>query len=117
MTPVLPVDTHEHEGTYDEHVCVLLAHDPVEQPLPRPAHRRLASQLDRQLVDAVKISTVLIDVIPGLVDNPVPTGLTSDQKPLVWQMRSDEDLSVDEKDVDGLGMPKSCSSEDRPLCP
>ena len=69
--PVPPADTHDRGGTYDEHVSFPLAQEPVE--LPRPAHRRLIHQSDRRLVDEVKVSAVMIDVIPELVDSPVPS--------------------------------------------
>ena len=86
-------------GTYDEHVCFALAQEPVGQPVHRPAHRWLTRQSDR-LVDAVKVSAVMIDMIP--VDNRVTTGLTGamnsvnyNMPPLVQQMTSEDDLSAD----------------------
>ena len=87
---------------------ILLAHEPVEERIPRPARRRLTCQSDRQLVNAVKVAAVLIDVIPGLVDNSVPTGLTGainrapEMPPLVRQMMSEDDLSANEKVVADL---------------
>ena len=103
--PVPPADTHDRGGTYDEHVCFPLAQEPVEQLVPRPARHRLTRQSDRQLVDVVMVSTVMIDVIPEPVDNPVPTGLTgamnsaNNTPPLVRQMTSEDDLSADEEVV------------------
>ena len=53
----------------------------------------------------VKVSAVMIDVIPELVDIPVPTGLagaknsTNDTPPLAQQMTSEDDLSADEEVV------------------
>ena len=81
-------DTHDRGGIPDEHVCFHLAQEPVEQPAPRPAHRRSTRQTDRKLDDVVKVSAVMIDVIPEPVDIPVPTGLagatnsTNDTPPL-----------------------------------
>ena len=46
---------------------------------------------DRQHIGAVKVSTVLVDVTPGPVEEPVPTGTTGDDggteymSPTVWQ--------------------------------
>ena len=100
------MDIHDRRETYDEYVYFPLAQDPVEQPLTRPACRRLTCQSDRELVDVVKVSAVLINVIPGLVDNHVPTGLTGathsacKMPPLVRQTMSEEVLSADEKVVD-----------------
>ena len=62
-------------------------------------------QTDRKLDDAVKVSAVMIDVIPEPVDIPVNTGLagaknsTNDTPPLFRQMTSEDDLSVDEEVV------------------
>ena len=101
--PVPPADTHDRGGTYDEHVSFPLAQEPVE--LPRPAHRRLTHQSDRRLVDEVKVSAVMIDVIPELVDSPVPSSLTgamhsaNNMPPLVRQMTSEDDLSADNEVV------------------
>ena len=73
--------------------------------VPRPACRRLTRQLDRQLVDAVKVYAVMIDVISEPVDNHVPTGLTGtmlsvdNMPPLVWRMTSEDDLSADDEVV------------------
>ena len=81
--------------------CFPLTQEPVEQPVPRPARRPLTCQSDKQLVDAVNVSAVIIDVIPNLVDNPVPTGLTSamhsaNKAPhLFRRMTSEDDLSAD----------------------
>ena len=62
-------------GLDDEHVCFPLAQEPVDLPVPRLAGHLLTCRSDRQLVDVVKVSAVLIDVNPGLVDtNPVLTG-------------------------------------------
>ena len=68
----------------------------------QPAGHRLARQSDRQPVDAVKVSAVLIDMIPEPVDSPVPTGLTGANisinvtSPLVWQMASEDNFYMEE---------------------
>ena len=38
-------------GISDEHVCFPLAQGPVEQPVPRPARRRLTCQTDMMSED------------------------------------------------------------------
>ena len=86
MMPVPPADTPDRRGNYNEHVCFPLAQEPVEQLVPRPTRRRLACQLDRQLVDAVKVSVLLIDVIP--------TGITGANN---RQMTSEDDISTNKK--------------------
>ena len=69
-----------------------LSQEPVEQPVPRPARRRSTRQTDRKLDGTVKVSSLMIDVIPEPVDIPVPTGLAGAKKsiihtpPLVRQM-------------------------------
>ena len=50
-----------------------LAQEPVEQPVPQPARRRSTRQTHRKLDGAVKLSALMIDVIPE-PDIPVPTG-------------------------------------------
>ena len=57
---VPPADTQDCGGTYDEHVSFPLTQVPFELPVPRPARRRLAQQSDRHLVNAVKVSAVMI---------------------------------------------------------
>ena len=102
---VHPADTHDRGGTYDEHVSFPLAQEPVELPVPQPAHRRLTHQSDKRLLDEVKVSAVMIDVIPELVDSPVPSSLTgamhsiNNMPPLVRQMTSEDDLSADNEVV------------------
>ena len=48
---VPPADTHSRWESYEEHVCFPLA-------------QGLAELSDRQLVNTVKVSAVMIDVIP-----------------------------------------------------
>ena len=80
----------------------------VEQPVHLPAGCRLTRQSNRQLVDAVKVSAVIIDVFPEPVDSPVPTGLTgansstNNTLPLVRQMASEDNLSMEEDVVANL---------------
>ena len=44
----------------------------------RPAGGRLTQQSDRQHIGVVKVSTVLVNVTPELVEEPVPIGSTHD---------------------------------------
>ena len=59
-------------------------------------------QSDRQLVDAVKVSAEMIDMIPEPVNSHVPAGLaganssSNNASPLVWQLASEDDLSLEE---------------------
>ena len=91
-----PADTHDRRGTYEELVRLPLAHGPVEKPVPQLAHHRSTQQSDRQPVNVVRVSAVMIDVIPVPVDNPVPTSLASakssidDTSSVVRQMASED---------------------------
>ena len=118
-----PADTHGRGGSYEEHVCFPLAQGVVKQPVPRPAGCRLTRQSDRQLVDAVEVSAVMIDVIPEPVDNPVHTSLagansicTNNAPPFLRQMASEDDFSMEEEVVVDLKF-VILWSEDRPLRP
>ena len=73
---VPPADTRGCGGSYEEHVEFPLAQGLVEPPVPQSASGRLTRLYDRQLVDMVKVSTVMIDVNPEPVDNFVPASLT-----------------------------------------
>ena len=79
------------------------AQEPVEQPVPRSAHRRSTRQTDRKLDGAVKVSALMIDVIPELVNVPVPTGFakksTRNTPTLVRQTTSQDDLPADQEVV------------------
>ena len=74
----------------------------------QPAGSRATQQSDRQHVEAVKVSVVLVDVTPELVDSPVPTGLagndgeTNRMPPLVWQAALEDGLSMKEEVVAGV---------------
>ena len=86
---VPPADTYGHNGSYEEHVRFSLEQGLVERPVLQLAGRRSARQSDRQPVDAVKVSAVLIYIIPELVDSPLPTGLAGanssiNDKPPLW---------------------------------
>ena len=80
-----------------------LAREPVVQQLPRSARRQSTRKTDRKLDGTVKVSSLIIDVIPEPVYIPVPTGFAGDRTstnntpPLVWQMTSEDDLSTDEE--------------------
>ena len=94
-----PADTFGREGSYEEHVCFPLEQGLVERPVFQSAGRQSARQSNRQPVDAVKVSTVLIDMIPEPMDSPVPTGLamltvasTTRQR----QMASEHNFSMEE---------------------
>ena len=43
--------------------------------MPRPAGSRLTQQFDRQPIEVVKVSAVLVDATPELADSPVPADL------------------------------------------
>ena len=64
---------------------------------------RSTQQSDRQHIGAVKVSAVLVDVTPELVEEPVPTGTTGDDgdteymSPPVWQTVLGSGLSVREE--------------------
>ena len=97
---VPPADTHGRGGSYEEHVCLPLAQGLLnsrclDRPLVGPTR-----QSDRQLVCAVKVSAVMIDVIPEPVNSPVPAGLanssTNNTPPLVRQLELDDDFSLEE---------------------
>ena len=84
--------SHAHEGF-------------VERPVPRPASSRSTCQFDRQPIEAVKVSAVLVDATPELVDSPVPTSLagaddvTNCMSPLTQQAVLEGDLSMKEEVV------------------
>ena len=50
--------------------CFPLAQEPVDQLVIRSARRRLTRQTDRKLDGAVKVSSVMIDVIPEPEQHP-----------------------------------------------
>ena len=70
----------------------------------RPVHSRSIRQSDKQLFNTVKVSVMMINVIPEPVDSPVPAGLagansgTNNTLSLVWQLVSEDDLSMEEVD-------------------
>ena len=72
---VPPADTYGRGGSYEEHVWFPHEQGFVERRVLQPAGRWSTRQSDRQPVDAVKVSAVMINMIPELVDSPVPTGL------------------------------------------
>ena len=73
-----------------DHVCVPPTWGLFERPVLRPAGGRSTQQSDRQHIGVVKVSAVLVDVTPELVEEPVPTGTTGDDgdteyiSPPVW---------------------------------
>ena len=94
-----PADTFGREGSYEEHVCFPLEQGLVERPMFQPAGRQSSRQSNRQPVDAVKVSTVLIDMIPEPMDSPVPTGLamlTVASTTRHQQMASEHNFSMEE---------------------
>ena len=80
---------------------------PTLTPPPRTG-RRLTQQSNRQPVDVVKVSALMIDMIPDPVGSPVPTGIaganssTNNNPPLVHQMASEDSLSMEEEVVADL---------------
>ena len=112
-TFALPVDTYGHWNSCEEHVSFPLTQGLVEGPVLQPAGSRATQLSDSQHVEAVKVSAVLVDVTPELVDSPVPAGLagnngeTNRMPPLVWQAALEDGLSMKEKVVAGVN---SCDS-------
>ena len=48
---------------------------PVEWPVLRPAGSRSTQQSDGQHIGAVKVSAMLVDVTPELMEEPVPSAM------------------------------------------
>ena len=103
-----PADTYGRGRSYEERVCFPLEHGLDERLVLQTADRRSARQSDRQPGNTVKVYVVLIAMIPKPVDCPVPTGLASanssinEMPPLVRQMASDDNLSIEEAVVTDL---------------
>ena len=78
------------------------------QCIDQQAAGRHDMQLDRQPVEAVKVSAVLVDVTPELVDSPVPAGIagndggTKCMPLLVRQTALEDGLSVNEEVMAGV---------------
>ena len=74
----------------------------------RPAAGRHNSLIDGQYIEAVKVSAVLVNVTPGLVEEPVLIGTTGDDGDtdymslMVWQVLLGDDLSMKEEVVPGV---------------
>ena len=69
-----PAKTHDRLWTPDEHMCSPVAQEPVEQPLPRSACWWSTRKTDTKLDGVVRVSALMIDVIPepvGIPDSPV----------------------------------------------
>ena len=103
-----PVDTYGRGSSCEEHVCLPLLQGLVERPVPRLAGIRSTRQSDRQPVDTVSVSAVMVEVAPDLVDSPVPAGLagadsgTGSTPLLVRQVAWEDDLSMEEEAVADL---------------
>ena len=88
--------------------CFPLLQGLVEPPVPRSTGSRSTRQSDRQPVDTVKVSAVMVDVTPEPVDSPVPAGLagadgsTNSVPPLARQVALEDDLSMEEEVVADL---------------
>ena len=110
--------------TPGKHLCFPLAQELLNN---RYLDQHVAG--DSRIDGAVKLSALMIDVIPELVDIPVATGFTGAKKstrnapPLVRQMTSEDFLSADEKVMDGQEFrdtffhgptSKDCSVDRRP---
>ena len=96
-----PADTFGRGGSHEEHVCFLLTRL-VERPVPRPAGHWSTRQSDRQPVEAVKVSAVMVDVTPEPVDSPVLAGAdrnTNSTPPFARQVALEDDLSMEEEVV------------------
>ena len=89
-----------------------LDQEPVKQPVPQSAHHRSSLRTDGKLDGVVKVSALMIDVIPEPVDIPVPTGFGGakdsirNTPPLVWKMTSKDELSVNKVMVDRPPQPR-----------
>ena len=65
-------------------------------------------RVDGQHIEAVKVSAVLVDVTPELVEEPVPTGTTGDEgdtdymSPMAWQVELGDGLSMKREVVPGV---------------
>ena len=95
-----------------KNICIpRIGQEPVKRPLLRSARRRSSRQTDRKPDGVVKVSALMIDVIPEPVDIPVPTGFASakdgirNTPPLVQQMTSEDELSANKMNQIG---PKYC---------
>ena len=106
------VDTYGRGSSCEEHVCFPLPRL-VERPVPQLAGSRWTRLSDRQPVDVVRVSAVMVAVTPELatpepVDSPAPAGLagsdggTSSAPLLVWQVALEDDLSMEEEVVADL---------------
>ena len=118
----LPVDYYGHGGRCEEHVRFPPTRGLVERPVLRPAGSRSTQQSDGQHIGVVKVFAVLVDVTPELVEEPVPTGTTSDgddteyMSPLVWQAVLGDDLSMKEEVVPGVDCYDSVVGEPTSAC-
>ena len=88
-------------------VCIMFVERPVK-PTAGQTGGRSTQQYDRQHIGAVKVSAVLVDVTPELVEEPVPTSTTGDDgdtkymSPPVWQTVLGSGLSVREEAAAGV---------------
>ena len=68
----------------------------------------MTQQSDGQHIEAVKVSSVLVDVTPELMEEPVPTGTTGDDgntdymPPMAWQAVLGDVLSMKREVVPGV---------------
>ena len=91
MTFAHPVDIYGSRSRCEEHVCFPLPQGLLERLVLRPAGSRSTQQYNRQLDETVKVSAVLVDMTPELVDSPVPASPTNNDSdtncmsPLDWQ--------------------------------
>ena len=105
-----------------DHVCVSPTWGLFERPVLRPAVGRSTQQSDRQHIGVVKVSAVLVDVTPELVEEPVPTGTTGDDgdteyiSPPVWQTVLGSGLSVREEAAPGVDCYDSVVGEPTSAC-
>ena len=75
----LQADTYGRRGGCEEYAHFPLTRGLDERPVLLPAGvagSRSTQQSDGQHIGAVKVSAVLVDVTPELVEEPVPTGTT-----------------------------------------
>ena len=83
---------------------------------------RSTQQSDGQHIGAVKVSTVLVDVTPEPVEEPVPTGTTGDDgdtkymSPPVWQTVFGSGRSVREEATPGVDCYDSAVGEPTSAC-
>ena len=111
----LPEDTCGRGSGSEEHVRFSPIRGLVERPM-------LRQQSDGQHIGAVKVSAVLVDVSPELVEEPVPTDATGDDgdtkimSPLVWQAVLGNDLSMKEEVVPGVDCYDSVVGEPTSAC-